>query len=251
MNEIKELYKQLKGKVSGLDNYVTFGVLKFIAPGYLGSPKQKKDTEMLHGFVEFMQALLDEFDSEPTTQGLIEMKEKVIQNLTPLITKIETHPNWGEVIERDISKMQRVKNVRLFYSTRLLKEGNGVSLSLNNQIRYLYNFLVAVSNDLQEPIKEPDLPPIDATLKSAANYVVLLHDLGILEHLKTNYPLLPAQRLGELCQMITGKKTDYFREAIGSANPEKTRAFTDAGRREIESKLALFGIEKQAKKGKH
>jgi hypothetical protein len=69
--------------------------------------------------------------------------------------------------------------------------------------------------------------------------------LGIIDFLQDKYSYLTAQRLGELCQLITGKnKLDDFRKVFHNDSREQTcKAFTEKAKREVKSQLVKFGID--------
>lgn len=242
MDEVIRLYKQLKANwqlsaaMDGLFDYVNTGKSIWAPDGNI--------FPTLQGLSTFLYEIHEAFDNLPGNAELLDMKKKVIAVISKQVHDLENHELWKgkfEPLTDDLK--EKIKEVVDFP----VGPFNEKLLTPTNQLLYLHCLLTDAANKLDT--SEEQLPPIEASLKYAANYVVLLHTLGILDYLKTNYNI-PAQRLGELCELITGQKTHYFREAFSNHDPQKSRAFTPKGRREVASELMKFGINPPDKKGR-
>jgi hypothetical protein len=249
MDEIKNLYKQLKERLKQIEKYLFYSPFKLVnEAGYLGSERQINDTENLHGFVDFVHNLLNEFDNEETTPGLIEMKGKIVGLFAPVIKHLETHPNWSQEIERDIDFKSRAFYVRMMSASRLYKKnGRPTSLSIYNQIRYLYNFLICVSNDLKDAIPESDLPLMD--INKPIEKLVLLHQIGMYQFIvdKYGWNTQPGKTAALLANLIgiepNTKEYKTFASNVRGLNSQPEKVLMPKHLSKIKLELMKIGVE--------
>jgi hypothetical protein len=237
--ELRETYRALKECTDGLKKiFQIYNIGK-----KSGAPEKIKETQKeyllkLTASIDAVSEAIDIHSTNPDYKHWLNLiRDLIAPHLANLanVPIIASHPN-------DVKTAQKVGGLHSI---------NNGTITPDGQLHFIYFALSTLMDYINAATQanEPELPPIDASLKSAAHYVVLLKELGILKHLKDKYNL-PAKRLGELCEFITGHKTDYFREAFGHYDPETCRAFTDTSRREVASQLKKWGIETNTKKVK-
>lgn len=242
MNEVKALYKELKNRLMPIERHLKFGPSCF-KNEYLGSKEQEKDTALLHDFYSFMESIADEIDSEPTTKELNEMKLKFVSLLNPLISYMEAHKSWCEIIELDATHIERQNFIRLIYATHLITK----TLSIQTQIRYLHSLLIVIKTGLLESIKEPDLLPLD--INKPIEKLILLHQIGIFDFIVNKYgwETQPAKTAALFANLIgiDQTTTEYktFASNVRRLNSQPEKVLMTKHLTKIKAELIKIGIE--------